>query len=70
VISTNITEQPLEGYCITYYETPLDRTNIAIEFIAFVKTKEEIPSEFLSNTPNESIQIFHKVGVKWDVVGK
>ena len=65
VISTNISEPPLEGYTRIFYETPFDKvcenTENTGTFIAFISTQEKIK-------PNSSTQVFQKIGTKWEEV--
>lgn len=69
VISTDISEPPLEGYTRIFYETPFENVleNLSENagklgnFIAFATSQGTIK-------PNTTTQVFQKIGTKWEEV--
>ena len=66
VISTDISEPPLEGYTRIFYETPFGKvfenpSENTENFIAFVTSQGTIK-------PNTTTQVFQKIGSKWEEV--
>ena len=69
VISTDISEPPLEGYTRIFYETSFEHllenveesSKNLVNFIAFATSQGTIK-------PNSTTQVFQKIGNKWEEV--